>query len=239
MVFRSKALKPVIIGLAIANLAVYALFHISYLLNVSAFGDAVNYISRFAELMHNLLMPAVIAVSALVLINKATLKDAFIGMIPLALTRAIFTLPYYYIYFISYGYSTAESIPMSLGVSILAVLFSYGEGALLLWAVRIGAGRLCESHSLDGDMLNTACYISRAILSVILGAVLLVFTAELFDTVSFLIDYHDSFSTGEILYMTGRYLLIVITAAVALPLLHKLKNRLVTSIEENTVEITD
>ena len=128
---------------------------------------------------------------------------------------------------------------MALGVSALAVIVSYGEGALLLVAARIGAGKLSERHSLNGDMLDTSCYISRAILSVILGAVLLVFAPELFDTVSFLIDYHDSFSTGEIFYMTGRYLLIVITAAVALPLLHKLKNRLVTSIEENTVEITD
>ena len=90
MIRKHRAMLPVTLGLAIANLTVYILFHISYNLIFNSVGIAVEYIFRFAELIHNLLMPAVLAASYVTARERLSATDAAIALIPPTLTRALF-----------------------------------------------------------------------------------------------------------------------------------------------------
>ena len=69
----------------------------------------------------------------------------------LSATRALYLLPYYYLYFIAYGYDSIESILLSAVVTILGVALEFGLMLLLCYVARASAMRGIRKGMTDAE----------------------------------------------------------------------------------------
>ncbi len=127
--------------LCCANLVLYLIFHIPiYVLEVSS--EAWDYFRYLFTAAVEFLMPPLAAA----LIFFGAVRDGahtvFSRAAVLALPRAIYLLPYYYLYETAYGYSWSESLFLTFAISGLGIIITWLHITVLFAVAYLTARRI-------------------------------------------------------------------------------------------------
>ena len=121
---------------------------------------------------------------------------------------------YYYLYHLAYGYDSIESISISIPFSVfISALY-----ALYAVALAYAAKLVYVRRGGDFKALGERCFslmpaspIDYAVLTVVFVQFGIRFVGELVETVIFFIEYADSYRIGELIYILGSFVYILIT----------------------------
>ena len=231
MIRYKSAMRPTAIGLCIANLITYIPFHIYYALMLDNTGVTAEYLYEYVSLIYALAAPVAVSAVALRILRRVGTRAMLISLIEPSLARIVFCFPYYYIYYVSLGYDSVESLCMTLPTTLLAVAVSYLT-FLCLTAIAHRGSRALEKKS-EGSGL----FISAVIASAVSALVTLI--PEMIHTVSFFVEYWDSFNATELLYTASRYIVILVIAVAAIPCFIYLYRKAEDKLIQSTIEIVD
>ena len=215
------------VALCLGHLLVYALFHLSYVLMLEETGNTAEYIYRYASLLYSLIFPALAAAAALSVLERLGRGCMLKAIIGLSLSRAVFCLPYYYIYYVSLGYDSIESLTLMLPTALAATAVSY---LLILAATAL-------SSYMGGRGKGSGRF--RAAVTSAITVSLSLLIPEIVDTVVFFLEYWESFTSGEVLYMLSRYGVILLGAVAVIPAVLWVRSYTDSRIESFSAEITD
>ncbi|MBR2343135.1 MAG: hypothetical protein IKA64_02670 [Clostridia bacterium] len=206
-----------ILYFSLASIAVYAVYHLAFTFMLSEAGDVLYYLYTFLHRAFELAVPATAVAISLALYSAKGIRSAFSFLAVPAATRLLYSLPYYYIGYISEGFDTSESIPLSLLTSAAEVAVFYLIllgifGFALLFTGRSAKGRRREliAGSIGEVSASAPSPASRAILGGCLGALILLLAFEIIDTVTLLIECSFRLMTGEIIYIAACYALLAL-----------------------------
>lgn len=225
-------------ALLIFSTASLTLFLISfipiYVLELEEIPQFYTYFSMYATEIVSWLLPCVCAVILTVICARYDLRTALIKGIPLTLTNLIYTVPYYYLIGIAYGLDSIESILLSLGVSTAYLLIFYAHTALLFLAARYLLSRTKAIDSLSvGGMLDLSSPATLGIFAVSAIEFVIKLCVELWQSVSYFIEYAGDYRGDDILYMVIRFIFILGMLFVAHAVCFKTKNAALSSIEKD------
>ena len=225
---KKKLFRWTVAGLCLANLLIFVSFYvISYLPSVRILEVPdvvyypVYYLTRLVEFSLAPLTAAVVF-SAF----HESLKSGLISAALLSITRAIYLIPYYYLYENAYGNDSLESLGLSALITILGIAFMLIHVELLVLILRFVTRRLIAreiildtpylkgkeykkelaekvSERLPSELsrreyLDLSAPVSGAFFSVALIEFFYPFIAEIVNTVHFFTSYKGFFTTGEI-----------------------------------------
>lgn len=191
----------------------YLLFE-EALYEYSAHYDTFEYV-RYA--ISDLIKFSLPALSATLLLPLAfTVKAYKLYPLGLALSASslFYNIPYYYLYYLSaYRYDSIESITISLLISVLISLLYALYSLALAYIARLvffkRGGELPGFRTPAPPFLLSKS-LSAAIFSAVLIQFILTLSAELFDAITFFIEYADTYRIGELLYILGRLVYILL-----------------------------
>ncbi len=210
MNFNNRSLKLKSFGtLALIYAVLYLFAHLEYLYFYEASGIVWEYVNFYASKIADFVIPvAVASVSFTVLCYKGA-AAAFMYALAASSARMVFTLPFYYIYFIvNYGYDSVESILLSalaslatLALSLLFTLLSLTVAVLLLRKKRTLSEMREAYASLLQDTVSRdyASGANKAITILALCRFAYAMISEIIDTVTFFIEYGDDYTFTEAL----------------------------------------
>ena len=239
-IFYSKRLISSAVGwLVMLNLVEYAIVHIANLFMTESFGLTLEYIRTYLGIIFESVLVPIMALILLITFTYCGIKRAIGAAFILSLSRLAYCLFYYYMFYISYGFDTAESIPLSLLTSALIclataveVLVYFGISLIALKLTRTDvnypsftdrlADRMSENGFLDTSNPVTVCIFSLCSLSFIKNLV-----SEITDTVEFFIEYGNNFSTDEILLIVFNYIFILLTFILCYLCLSLIKKKII------------
>jgi hypothetical protein len=192
----------------LGNLAAYILFHLSYAQMLEDGGIYLEYARMYlADAAWGFVMPVTAAALALFVFARSGRKAAAVFLTIPALCRLIYSLPYYYIYFVSLGFDSLESLPLMVICAVLESLICYAFISFLLFIGVLFSGSRAKDErreaihsSLDkvGEGHSPA---SRALLAITLGELILALSIKLYDIIVFLLEYGLDLLVGELLLM--------------------------------------
>jgi predicted exporter len=169
-----------------------------------------TYFSMYATEIVGWLMPCVCAVILTVTCLHYDLRTALIKGIPLALTNLVYTIPYYYLIGIAYRLDSIESILLSLGVSAAYLLLFYAHTLLLFLAARYLLSRTREAISLsEGRTLDLSSPATLGIFAISAVEFIIRLCIEIWQSVSYFIEYAGDYRGDDILYMLIRFVFIL------------------------------
>ena len=232
-----KVIFKFILFLSICNLIGYVAFHIYYV-SVSEFwnnttANALYIIYDALSQLIKYLNSTLCAIATLILYSKCGKRCAILGAIAVSASTLLFSIPYYYIYYIGTGYDSVESIINSLLVSVLMVLTT-ALHSLLLCLIPYLVMRSKDKNAdmrktLDSDftvskVLDTSSVWVKASFAICIGEAIFLFIFEVIDTVTFFIDYGMTYRIDEILYIVLSYIILLPIFALSHRLCIKFKN---------------
>ena len=127
-----------IIVFVLANLFTYLLFHIPTLILEERF-EWLEYTRMFVTKFIEFILPAVSGVILFLGYREIGIKATLIRALFLSLTRVIYLLPYYYVYYIVLAYDSVEAILSSLLVTAFGTALFFGLSLLLMYIIRVFA----------------------------------------------------------------------------------------------------
>lgn len=192
-----------------AEIVTFVLFYLnSFIIEYNRFTEGIEYVRFFADDLIHFLIPALSGAIALIGFEYGGARSTLVGCIPLALTRLIYTLPYYYLYHVYMGFDSIEALLASLVISVLIAVITYLWVLLLAFVSRLCLKRMCvrvgilPTEALGADALLD---MSSPAVASIAAIAFIGFTAELIEeiinTVNYLIEYADSYRMSEIVYI--------------------------------------
>ena len=214
MKFNSKGLFSKAFGLlALGNLLVYALLHISFNISsdISVSPDFAFYFEMVRGYITDAWELAFPIVAALLMLSELKYngaKKAFLGGFIMSLSRLFYSLFYYYIVFITAGYDTSESIPYALLASIGAILLCF-----ISLTVLTGIGYVIFKRS--GEEKPPLSAIPSVAVAITAVQFIIFIAVELVDTVEFFTDYGLDYTFEEIALIAFNYLYILVMTVVA------------------------
>ena len=229
---------------ACVNVFAYLFAHVAYLFINDTAGEIFEYVSYYLSKSVEFLAPPILATLALcVLISYG--KGALIKFsLTVASARILYTLPYYYMIFIyNYGYDSVESISLSLLASILTILLTVIGificiglyfAVLNIRAKKSGKATsevLCTvlEKSITTDFL---CPKNLPVLIFALARFGFDLARELFDTVTFLIEYYQDYMAEEIITILLNFVLLFALLVASYLASAKIKNKLIDDVNE-------
>lgn len=197
-----------------------------YVMEIEELPQAYTYAIMYSTEIAGWLLPCVSATLLGVILTRYALRDALINGIFLTLTNLVYTVPYYYLIGIAYGLDSIESILLSMGVSLAYLGLFYAHTMLLLFALKYllyrekgNGASLC-----DGTLLDLSCPATVAVFAVSLGEFAIRVIIELWQTVSYFIEYAGDYRGDDILYMVIRFLFLLAMLFVSHAICFKIKN---------------
>ena len=199
----------------------YALFHLAYVFVYESYGTIIYYVGSWFSEAWSILMPALAALATLFAFSDGGVKGAITSALILAASRISFLLLYYYMYFISQGFDSIESISFSfltslglIALTFIETLAIFGAGLLIL-KKKAGSGgvaikefilpALGEHEPMDVGVTST---LTLAIMSLSVFAFRLIYT--IYSTIVFFIEYGAGFSDSDIFSILFDYLFLLI-----------------------------
>lgn len=197
----------------------YFLFHFNnYILfdgeisKYAGYYDTLEYI-RYA--ITDLVFFLIPTVSAVILTPLTFAKKAY-AVYPTALllsaSYVFYNIPYYYMYHIAYGYDSIESllicIPYSFILSLIYALYTLG----LAYLARLIFYRRSDTpdYAKSCGHFSLSSSVGASVFSSVAIHFAFSFIRELIDAVSFFIEYADSYRIGELIYIVGRFIFIML-----------------------------
>ena len=125
-----------LIAFVIANIFSYCLFHIPTLVLEERI-EWLEYTRVFVNKFLEFITPSLGAAVLFLGWQDGGIKKALLRALALSLPRMIYLLPYYYVYYIVNFYDSAESISLSLLVSVFGTALLFGYMLLLSYLMRV------------------------------------------------------------------------------------------------------
>ena len=198
-----KIKKRTAIFVALLSLVSFTLL---YLRLVYVFeGDFTVYGSYFLQYVLESFSSLAVGVAILAGRGNETGKARFFSALKLSLPRLIYLIPYYYLFYISDGYDSIESLGLLSIRSIFLIIACFsakksGDG----WDFFKPSGLFDFSSSISAAIFGV-CF-ARFIFNVI---------KEGIDIIIYLIDYEEFYAATEIYYLLGKLLLALATLFLA------------------------
>lgn len=224
---------------ALIFLALYALtFAVYYTGALIAFDEKLYTLFDLIYIVYGILNTAVgmlvPAMSALILIPKLEDKG-FLGALPTALYLSVpslfHNLLYYYLYYIAAHYDSLESILLSLLYSVFLILISaalsLGVSALALYVIK-RKGSDSYDFTVKSQFYKTDTPSALSVFIICSVSLVLSLVLEITDTVRYLIEYAGRYRIDEIIYITGRYVILLGVFVLSLWLLNFIKYKILS-----------
>ena len=217
--------------LTLAYFATFLSFYFSYVLFYDK--SFFSYLWYFVQKSTFLLLPLVSATLILIEESYCGMKSALIKLIPLSFAKAIYSLPYYYLYFVYDIYDSIEALSFAFIQSLVEVLLLYIFTFIIFFIMRSLLKAFNKSTKSHGEILSkrTVLNFSDPVsLTFMISAVLCFlyfFVVEIVDTVSIISRYSARLRGGEIAYMVFSYFFDVLLLAVHYLVLAYVKNRII------------
>ena len=178
-----------------------------------------------------LILPLVSAMLTLLAESYLGMKSALARLVPLSLAKVIYSLPYYYLYFVYDIYDSSEAIVFALLQALLEVAFLYLFTLLIFLMMRFAIdafSRKAPRYMLlaKKTVLNFSDPVSRTFALFSLLSFLYFFTVEIIDTVSIVSRYSGRLRGEEIAYIVLSYCFDVFLLAVHYFVLSYIKNHI-------------
>ena len=218
----------------------YALFHVQYLLSAETVSVLISYIRYYYSLAWDFLMPAISALIMLIVYSGIGKRDAILGGAYLALTRLAFFILYYYMFYISQGFDSIESVSLSLLTSIafsllsyLEILLCFGVGMLVMSRAAKKRGVNTEEYMLPAmmreDILDVGIDSTRMTAFMSLTVFIVRLVPLIINTVSFLIENGTHYTGTDIREILIDYLMLLILLILTHIILSKSKKAIIKS----------
>ena len=196
------------------------------------------YVTNFLEA----LFPP-LAATVIFLVRPAGIKNKIIPCILISLSRLIYSIPYYYIYYVSDVFNSAESLLLASLVSLIFLLFFFLQTfvcVLIINGVERRASKVFEERQ-RSKIFNVDDHINFGIILSVLLVFVIFFAREAISTVQYLIENKGTYRTDEILSIVGAYLVLFLFAFLNYVLVSFIKNALLKQPEKKdlTEEIKD
>lgn len=218
----------------------YLLFDKS-LTHLAPYYDTLEYVRLAITKIIDFIIPTVSALLLFPKILTAPPYRVYPAALLLALSHAFRNLPYYYLYNLAFGYDSIESIsitvPLALFLSALYALYSVALAyvAKLLFYKR---GAKDSDATLPCQLFSISSPVSFAVFSIAFIHFLALLISEAVDTVIFFIEYADSYRIGEIIYIFGSFIYILVTMLIGAALCTLVYNKIIRGRMTNTDDIT-
>ena len=243
-----KLVKRSFVIYALVNVFTYLFAHVAYLFANDASGEIFEYVSYYLSKSVEFLAPPVLAAIAYLVLRVYDKKDAMIFTLTIASARIFYSLPYYYIIFIyNYGYDSVEAILLSLLAAILVILVTVlgvyiSIGAYVIFAKRVSRRDGTDPEkALDAirDKARITDFLEKANLPILVFALMrFVFSLslELYDTVTFFIEYGRDYRPSEIVTILANYTLLFVLLVAAYLSASAIKGALISASGEDKPE---
>ena len=247
-----KTLTPRVTAAIVGGLYLvsFLAFYIpNYAIGKSA--DWWEYIRYFLGELVGFISPALVGLAVFVFHRAALTWRSYLGALLLSAPRAVYTLPYYYLMALAYGFDSLEGVAISIPVSLLYLLFDSLIAFLYCLIIRFTVYRMrlselmaalpplkqkekpeptVKNEAMAGvadavageNPYDTASPVNRGILITLMIQLAVSVIRELTNTVSYLIDYAGSYRLGEIIYITISYVFILLSLLISQLVLVKL-----------------
>lgn len=167
-----------------------------------------------------LLLPLISALLALIAEAYLGMKSALVRLIPLSLVKMIYSLPYYYLYFVYDIYDSGEAIFFALIQAVAEAIFLYAFTLVIFLLMRYLLGAFNKKNEAKDTLLakktvlNFSDPVSLTFSVSALLCFLYFFIVEIVDTVSVVERYSGRLRGGEIVYIVFSYVFDVLLLAV-------------------------
>lgn len=205
--------------LLLANVLAYTTVHLCYLFMMESFGIYLELARTYIVKAWEIAMYPMSCAVLLVGFAHSGRRNAVGGAALISLCRLGYSLPYYYMYFLGLGFDSGEAILIDLGISALMYLLNFGVLVLCLYLSTVLAKRSEGSYpfgtsrflrdALLGRVADHRSIVGRIILPSVVVGIVSELLSEIYDTITFFIDYISSFSISEVLLICFNYLFIV------------------------------
>ncbi len=199
--------------------------------------DALIYISYFIRQFIDSFIPVF---SAAVLFLSDTEKPVYKSILPalkLALPRLVYVIPYYYLYYMAEGFDSFESIAfLSIHAVFLLIVFTL-EIWLYSLLARFALKRRARVHGYEIDfeeersVFDLASPLSFALFTLPLARFVYDLIQEIYSAVSYLVEYAGSYRPGEIVFMLGKFVFVLLSLLLSHLLVHFFKRRAKTAYQ--------
>ena len=216
----------------------YFLFHFNnYLLfdgelsNYAALYDTLEYVRFAISDLISFIIPTLSALLLTPLILDCRAYKLYPTAFLLAAPHLFYNIPYYYIYHIAYGYDSIESLLISIPFSILISLLSALYTLVLAYISKLVFQRCGGKTALYPERaayFSTSDRVGASIFAFVLIHFALNFISELIEAVTFFIEYADTYRIGELIYILGRFVFILLLMLFAQWLCTLVHNRILS-----------
>lgn len=225
------------------NILSYATVHLCYLFVMEDFGVYLEILRTYLGKVVELITLPLLSVVVMVGYTHFGMISALKGAAIISACKVGYTLPYFYMYAVGLGFDSSEAILIAIAVSILVYLFTFLLLFIILSIFKHTACRIFENGPIPlSKHLCTALRseggidLERPVCRLLLPSVLiscgLSLATEIYDTVTFFIDYYGSFTASEILLICFNYLLIIAVCIGLYVALHPLARKLSCALGE-------
>ena len=193
---------------AIALVLFYLTYMLYDVLDMAEAATAVNYVMAFYEDALSFVMPMILAITMECTARAVGVKHALTRAPMLTLPLAAYILISEYISATMSGYDFTDAILLGSMTALVSAVFLCAD-ALVAFLIMHLMLRKHDSLGSDDAPFDTSKKPVQAILTVCLIQFALALGLEIYDAVSYLIDYNGTYLAGEIVYMTVRFVFIL------------------------------
>ena len=221
-----ESFKKCVLYLTLSSLLAFLIFYLPNLYLTKH--DAALYISYFSKELINFVLPLVAAVAVTLAALDNTKKCAFIYSICFAAVPLPYTIPYYYLEFVSDYYNSAEAILLAFLMSVALALAFTVEIFVYHLIIKRGIKKDGRDAKIATPIFDLNARATLAVFYAVLVKYLYKTAFELYNVVCYLIDYAGNYKIGEIVYIAVTLALILLFAGAAHAIACRVKNRLST-----------
>ena len=230
---------------ALVKIFTYLFAHVAYLFANDVMGELFEYVSYYISKSVEFLAPPVIATFALFVLIEFGRASFVKFTLALSSARALYSIPYYYIIFIyNYGYDSVEAIIISLVATVLVILLTFIGVLISLLIYRALMKRYCKKTDTSPEVFlpslltKSSCkdFLSPNNVPLITFALVrfsFSFIMELFDTVTFFIEYRSDYMPKEIITKLLNFVLLFLLLIVSYLTASILRN---AAVKEDTLQ---
>lgn len=200
----------------------------------------MTYLWYFIQKATFLLLPFISALLILIADAYMGIKAALLRLIPLAMAKTIYSLPYYYLYFVyDPFYDSGDAILFSLIQSLLESIVLYVFTLIIFFIMKSTVKALCKNEFSVSELLSKRTVLNFSdpisLTFMLCSALCFVYflIEEIINTVSVISRYSGRLMGGEIAYMVFSYVVDIILPALYYFALSYIKN----SIIENRLTV--
>ncbi len=216
-ILRKSAFPKKIVYLipAALSLTQFLIFYIPEIYKYSA-PEWLLYLSLFLRMALGAIIPTVSAFALFVLSQRSTSAQMSLKAIMLTLPRLIYLLPYNYLYYAAVGYDFLESVLFCFIKCLFFVILYSLEIFLYSFIARRfyrksekKLGRKASFFD-ESQMFDFALPAHIALFAISFSRFCVDFIIELYYLINYVIEYADSYRLGEIYFIIGKFLFILL-----------------------------